>query len=143
MGTPATNEIGVLGVDDQPIFLDVAREVVTATPGFRWVGAADSGAAAVAEVERLEPALVLLDVHMPDMDGFETARRIAERRPDVVVVLVTMDVDPVLARAVETSGAAVLIRKQELGRATLRRLWHTYAGGGGQATADAGSDPGD
>ena len=94
----------------------------------------------MAEVERLDPALVLLDVHMPDMDGFETAQRIAERRPDVVVVLVTMDVDPVLARAVETSGAAVLIRKQELGRATLRRLWRTYAGRGRQPTADAGAD---
>ncbi len=38
----------------------------------------------------------------------------------------------------ETSGAAVLIRKQELGRATLRRLWRTYAGG--QAPADPGAE---
>jgi two-component system invasion response regulator UvrY len=138
MGAPTANEVAVLGVDDQPIFLDVAREVVAATPGFRWVGAADSGAAAVAEVERLDPALVLVDVHMPGMDGFETARQIAERRPDVVVVLVTMDVEPALTRAVESSGAAALIRKQELGRATLRRLWRTYARG--EAPADPGAD---
>ncbi len=124
---PEQDDVPVLGVDDQPIFLDAARAVVSATPGFRWVGAADSGAAAVAEVGRLDPALVLLDVHMPGMNGLETARRIADEHPDVVVVLVSVDVSPALTRAVEPSGAAVLIRKEELGRATLRRLWSTYA----------------
>ena len=122
----AQNEVAVLGVDDQPIFLDVAREVVAATPGFRWVGGARSGEDAVAEVDRLHPGLVLLDVRMPGMDGLETARRIADGHPGVVVVLVSVEEPP--AVAVARSGAAVLVRKQEFGPSVLRRLWSTYAG---------------
>jgi two-component system invasion response regulator UvrY len=124
----------VLGVDDQPIFLDVAREVVAATPGFRWVGGASSGEDAVAEVDRLDPGLVLLDVRMPGMGGLETARRIIDRHPSVVVVLVSVEEPPALA--VAESGAAVLVRKQELGPSVLRRLWSTYAGR--QPPADPG-----
>jgi two-component system invasion response regulator UvrY len=120
-------DVAVLGVDDQPIFLDVAREVVAATPGFRWVGGASSGEAAVAEVDRLDPELVLLDVRMPGMGGLDTARRIADRHPGVVVVLVSVEDSPP-ARAVAASGAAVLVRKQEFGPGVLRRLWSTYAG---------------
>jgi DNA-binding NarL/FixJ family response regulator len=123
-----TADVAVLGVDDQTIFLDVAREVVAATPGFVWVGSATSGEAAVAEVDRLEPSLVLLDVRMPGVNGLQTARRITERHPEVVVVLVSMEAAP--PAAVAASGAAVLVRKQEFGPATLRRLWQTYASTG-------------
>jgi DNA-binding NarL/FixJ family response regulator len=123
-----TADVAVLGVDDQTIFLDVAREVVAATPGFVWVGSVTSGEAAVAEVDRLEPSLVLLDVRMPGVNGLQTARRITERHPEVVVVLVSMEAAP--PAAVAASGAAVLVRKQEFGPATLRRLWQTYASTG-------------
>jgi DNA-binding NarL/FixJ family response regulator len=70
---------------------------------------------------------VLLDVRMPGMDGLETAHRISESHPDVVVVLVSIDESPALAPAVAASGAAVLVRKQEFGPAMLRRLWRTHA----------------
>jgi CheY-like chemotaxis protein len=59
---------------------------------------------------------------MPGMDGIETAQRIRERHPDVVVVLISVDESP----AIESSGAAPLVRKREFGPAMLRRLWRTY-----------------
>jgi two-component system, NarL family, invasion response regulator UvrY len=129
-------EVGVLGVDDQPFFLDVVREVVAATSGFRWLGGATSGEDAIEAVDRLHPALVLLDVRMPDMDGLATARRIHDRHPDVVVVLVSVELSAAAPTAVEESGAAVLVRKQDFGPATLRRLWRKYARGGRQPAAD-------
>jgi two-component system, NarL family, invasion response regulator UvrY len=113
----------VLGVDDQAVFLDVAREVVAATPGFYWVGGTRSGEEALAAVGELEPEFVLLDVRMPGMDGIETARRICDSHPDVVVVLISIEESPALSPAVEASGAAALVRKQELSPALLRRLW--------------------
>jgi two-component system, NarL family, invasion response regulator UvrY len=127
MGGLTSDRVGVLAVDDQPVFLDVAREVVAATPGFHWLGGATCGQDALDAVEKLEPTLVLLDVRMPGMDGIETAQRISERHRDVVVVLVSIDESPALAPAVAASGAATLVRKQEFGPAMLRRLWRTHA----------------
>jgi two-component system invasion response regulator UvrY len=126
MAAPAQDRVGVLAVDDQPIFLDVARDVVAATPGFRWVGGAGSGEEALDAILDLEPELVLMDVRMPGMDGIETAQRVSERHPDVVVVLVSVEESPAIAPAIEASGAAALVRKQEFGPAMLRRLWLAY-----------------
>ena len=126
MGALTQARVGVLAVDDQPVFLAVAREVVDSTPGFRWVGGAGSGEAALDAVEELAPALVLLDVQMPGIDGIETARRISATHPDVVVVLISVDKSVALPPAVEASGAATLVRKQDLGPAMLRALWQTY-----------------
>jgi two-component system invasion response regulator UvrY len=126
MGSPSQDRVGVLGVDDQAVFLEVARDVVAATPGFRWVGGASSGEDALEAVRDLEPEFVLLDLRMPGMDGIETARHICESHPDVVVVLISVEESPAIRPAAEASGAAALIRKQELGPAMLRRLWRTY-----------------
>ena len=116
----------MLVVDDQPIFLDVAREVVAATPGFEWVGGAVSGAEALDAVARLRPALVLLDVNMPGMDGIETARRISEGHPKAVVVLISVEESPAIAPEAKASGAVALVRKQEFGPVMLRRLWEAH-----------------
>jgi DNA-binding NarL/FixJ family response regulator len=126
MTAPAQDRVGVLAVDDQSIFLDAARDVVMATPGFRWVGGARSGEEALAAVGELEPEFVLLDVRMPGMDGIETARRICTRHPDVVVVLISVEESPAITSAIEDSGAAAIVRKREFGPAMLRRLWVTY-----------------
>jgi two-component system invasion response regulator UvrY len=126
MGALAQDRVGVLAVDDQSIFLDVARDVVAATPGFSWVGGATSGEEALDAVRELEPELVLMDVRMPGMDGIETAGHISEQHPDVVVVLISIEESPAIAPEIEASGAAALVPKRELGPAMLRRLWLTY-----------------
>ena len=69
--------IGVLTVDDQPLFRSAAAAVVDATPGFEAVGEASSGEEALQLSSELRPDLVLLDVRMPGMDGIETAQRLA------------------------------------------------------------------
>src|SRR5918996_2026755 len=86
MGAPAADPVGVLAVDDQSIFLDVARDVVVATQGFCWLGGAKSGEDALEAVAKFEPDLVIMDVRMPGMDGIEAAHRICERHASVVVV---------------------------------------------------------
>jgi two-component system, NarL family, invasion response regulator UvrY len=68
--------VGVLAVDDDPGFLEVAREVIRATPGFETVGVAATGEAAVSLAWMLRLQLVLMDVRMPGIGGIEAARRI-------------------------------------------------------------------
>ena len=118
--------VGVLTVDDQQVFLSAAREVIDATPGFTSVGEAKCGADALALIDERRPALVLVDVRMPDMDGIETTRRIKATHPDLVVVLISLDATP---SAAADSGAAELVRKQDFGSRLLRRLWVTHGAG--------------
>jgi len=116
----------VLTVDDQIVFRDAARDVIAATPGFESVGVAASGEEALAEVERLQPELVLLDVRMPGMGGIEAARRITEAHPGIVVVLISIEGSDEVAEDAHASGAAALVRKQEFGPALLRRIWEAH-----------------
>jgi two-component system invasion response regulator UvrY len=122
--------VGVLTVDDSERFLRAAHDLISATPGFRVVGAAASGAECLAAVQRLEPDLVLLDVRMPVMDGIETARRLSAARPRTVIVLVSAEDAVDLPSAARTCGASALVRKQDLRPALLRRLWIVHAPGG-------------
>jgi DNA-binding NarL/FixJ family response regulator len=77
----------VLIVDDHPSFRASARRMLEAS-GYAVVGEAADGAAAIAAAGELEPDLVLLDVQLPDINGFEVATEIAARgavRPEIVL----------------------------------------------------------
>jgi two-component system, NarL family, invasion response regulator UvrY len=117
--------VGVLVVDDQPVFRRVTRAVIDATSGFEPIGDATSGAEALVSADRLHPDLVLMDVHMPDMDGFETAHRLTRAHPESVVVLISLD-DVDVLQSVAWCGAAAFVRKQDLAPRTLRRLWAAH-----------------
>jgi two-component system, NarL family, invasion response regulator UvrY len=114
--------VAVLVVDDQPVFLRAARELIAATPGFDAIGEATSGSAALEMASRLHPDVVLLDVRMPVMDGIETARRLAEVVPDAFVVLISLESSADLA-AVVPHGVHAHVRKQDLSVRTLPALW--------------------
>ena len=118
-------EVGVLTVDDQAVFRDLARLVVQTTPGFRSVGEAASGEEALELIDELNPELVLVDVRMPGMGGIEAARRIGHFRPEAIVVLITIE-DPRDLPSAGDSGATALVRKQDFGPTMLRDLWAKY-----------------
>lgn len=114
----------VLCVDDQAIFRAALHDVIAATPGLTHAGDAASGQAAIVAVEALRPDLVLMDIHMPGLDGFQTARIIAERRRDVVVIL--MSAEPVVPPPsfAARGGMIPVVEKRELCPRTLLDLWH-------------------
>ena len=121
--------VGVVTVDDQAAFQRAARAVIDAAPGFELLGEAASGEDALALVADVDPELVLLDVRMPTMDGFETARRLRSAHPSAVVFLIsTDDVD---AQSCDASGAAAFLLKSEFCQDALRRLWDEHGGAAG------------
>ena len=120
-----TRSVRVLTIDDQALFRRVARDVIDATPGFEPIGEAGSGDEGLRAVEELEPDLVLLDVRMPGMNGIEVARRLAEMRPELAVVLISIEERIDVPSAAQLK-AIPLVRKQEFGPRLLKRLWAEY-----------------
>jgi two-component system invasion response regulator UvrY len=112
--------VGVLSVDDDRGFLEVARAVVQATPGFESVGVAMSGEEAVSLVPVLRPQLVLMDVRMPGIGGIEAARQIGAADGGVAVVL--MSADPLLLACDRLPCGIGVIGKDRLCPAVLRAL---------------------
>src|SRR3954462_6905257 len=90
----ANEQVGVLVVDDQVVFRQVAHEVIDATKDFELLGEAGSGAHALIAVAELGPDAGLVDLRMPGMDGFETATRVPAERPAAVVVLIAVEEAP-------------------------------------------------
>ena len=111
--------VRVLTVDDHATFRQAATALIAATDGFEAVGVARTGQEAVVAAERLAPDLILMDVGLPDIDGYEAARRIARFRPAAMVSVADEAVGDPTARC----GAAAFVRKEDLRPALLRDLW--------------------
>jgi DNA-binding NarL/FixJ family response regulator len=113
----------VLIVDDHPSFRASARAMLEAAEGFDVVGEAADGAAALAAVGTLDPDLVLLDVQLPDMSGFDVCATLEARdgsRPDVVLVS-SRDLDD-FGELVDSSCACGFVPKDELSGELLAAL---------------------
>jgi DNA-binding NarL/FixJ family response regulator len=111
----------VLIVDDHPSFRASARVLLEAE-GFDVVGEAADGYTALTEVGRLTPDVVLLDVQLPDIDGFDVAARLTGTDDAPVVILVSSrdgaDFGPLVSR----SGARGFVPKAELSGARVQEL---------------------
>ena len=115
--------VNVLIVDDHPSFRANARALLEAE-GFAVVGEAADGESALRAVDELSPELVLLDVQLPDLDGFEIARRLTNGGGGggPAVVLVSSRDGSDFGPLVERSGARGFIPKAELSGAALSAL---------------------
>jgi CheY-like chemotaxis protein len=111
----------VLIVDDHSTFRATAR-LLLESEGFDVVGEAENGKAAVAQAAELAPDLILLDVQLPDMDGFEVARRVTCVDGAPTVILVSSRDRGDFGPLVTAAGAVGFVAKAELSGERLRAL---------------------
>ena len=109
----------IIIVDDHPSFRRCAR-VLLEEDGFAVVGEAEDGADALQAIDQLHPDVVLLDVQLPDMDGFAVLERLGPARPQVVLVSSREASD--YNGLIRSSGARGFIAKAELTGAAVRFL---------------------
>jgi DNA-binding NarL/FixJ family response regulator len=120
--------ITVLVVDDQPYFRGVLRKLISASPGFLTIGEATSGEEAITAVATMPPDLVLMDVRLPGIDGFQAAVTLLERDSPPFIVLISgsrIELPPALATRRE---AVVFTPKDELSPRRLLDLWRERGG---------------
>jgi DNA-binding NarL/FixJ family response regulator len=113
--------VRVLVVDDQEAFRMAASAVVAATDGFKVVGTAASGETSLAAVAELQPDLVLMDIHLPGMDGVESTRQIRMQQPGVRVLLLSSFES---YDGAAECGALGYLPKRILSPSSLQGVWH-------------------
>ena len=111
----------MLVVDDDSAFRDLAARVLSAW-GHVVVGEAGTMAEALERAEELRPEAALVDVGLPDGDGFALTRRLTQLPWPVRIVLISADADSAAVRCARRVGARGFVAKDQLTSRTLRQL---------------------
>jgi two-component system, NarL family, response regulator DesR len=119
---PQDSRIRVLIADDDAAFLGSLEQLIDSQPELSVVGVAADGLAAIELAERLHPDAVVLDLHMPLLDGVSAAARLRRDHPSLCLIALTGDAAPELHGAVREAGADEVLLKSELVNGLLERL---------------------
>ena len=111
----------ILIVDDHVQFRATARALLECD-GFEVVGEAPTGAAGLDAARTLQPDVVLLDVRLPDIDGFAMAERLTAGGQGPAVILTSSSDDPLYPERATSSGARGFVAKHDVSGAALNRL---------------------
>ncbi len=112
----------VLVVDDAPDFRRVICELLQHR-GYQIAGEAETAAQAIERTERLRPDAVLLDVHLPDGNGFELAARLTRGHPSLAVLLTSLDFESNFYALADVSGACGFVPKTDLASVQFTLFW--------------------
>lgn len=125
-----TREIDVLIVDDQEAFRAAARTVVAATRGFTVAAEAATGEQAIELTQSVHPAIVLMDINLPGIDGLQATSQIVADQPQVNVLLMSTYLIEDLPADARTCGARAYVHKEDLSPRLLREFADgSYVGG--------------
>jgi DNA-binding NarL/FixJ family response regulator len=114
--------IRVLLADDDRTFLESLRELIDRQPELGVVGLAENGLEAIEQADELEPDAVVIDLHMPLVDGVTAVARLRHDHPSLCVIALTGDGAPKLHEAVMEAGADGVLLKKELVDGLVERL---------------------
>lgn len=104
------NPITVVVADDQGLVRAGFRVILEAEPDISVVGEAADGAEAITLAKRLEPAVALLDIRMPNLDGLAAARAILAETSSEVLMLTTFDSDEYVYAALGAGASGFLLK---------------------------------
>jgi CheY-like chemotaxis protein len=109
--------IKVLLVDDHAMVRQGLRSILSDYPEIEIVGEANDGIEALCSVEQHRPAVVMMDINMPNMDGIEATSRIKERYPHIQIIGLSVNAGSENQEAMQRCGAAILLSKESAAEA--------------------------
>jgi two-component system, NarL family, invasion response regulator UvrY len=115
--------VSVLIVDDHASFRTAANLVFDVLDGFEVVGEATSGEEALDLAASLAPALVIMDIRLPGINGVDATRRLVAANPQTVVLLVSTYDAGDLPLGAASCGALAYVHKEHLDADLVERLW--------------------
>src|SRR4051794_32076342 len=118
----AAGTIRVLLADDDGQFLDALSPLIERQPELAVVGTALDGLAAIELADELSPDAVVIDLHMPRLDGVSAVARLRRDHPNMCVIALTADEHPALHEAVTEAGADAVLLKDEFVDVLMDRL---------------------
>jgi DNA-binding NarL/FixJ family response regulator len=111
---PAEAPVNVVLVDDDRQFVEGLRMMVDEQPTLSVIGVAENGLEAIELVEELAPEAVVIDLHMPLLDGVSAVARMRNDHPGLCLIAMTADQASELHKAVADAGANAVLMKDEL-----------------------------
>jgi DNA-binding NarL/FixJ family response regulator len=109
--------IRVVVADDHPIVRGMVRSALQQHPHFEVCGEAENGADAIEEVKRARPDVVVLNVTMPLVNGFEAAREIKKQIPETAIVILSSHADVHFVAEAKKLGVRTYVSKSKIGQA--------------------------
>jgi NarL family two-component system response regulator LiaR len=116
------DRIKVLVADDDELFVESLRELIDRQPELEVVGEAHNGLEAIDLTDNLDPDAVVIDLHMPLLDGVTAVARLRHDHPNLCLIVLTGDADTQLHDAASEAGADAVLEKSELAHALIDRL---------------------
>jgi len=114
--------VRVLLVDDDPEFLDSLRPLIEHQPALTVAGTAGNGLDAIELADELDPDAVVIDLHMPIVDGVTAVARLRKDHPNLCLIALTGDPATELHDAVTEAGADAVLMKGDLVDSLVQRL---------------------
>ncbi len=105
--------VRIILADDHPLVLEAVRTLLDGQPGLKVIAAATDGQQLLDLTHRLKPDLVILDLQLPGVNGFECLRRIKESDPVIQVIVLSAFGDAQTVRAVVQAGAEGFVLKTD------------------------------
>jgi DNA-binding NarL/FixJ family response regulator len=109
--------IRVVVADDHSVVRGIVRSVLQQHPHFEVVGEAENGAEAIEEVKRARPDVVVLNVSMPQVNGFQAAREIKKQVPETAIVILSSHADRYFVEEAKRVGVRGYVPKSKIGQA--------------------------
>ncbi len=106
------NEIRIVIADDHPIFRSGLRVEIEKVSGLKIIAEAEDGEAALDQIQSLKPEVAILDVKMPQMNGFEVLQAIQAKKLPVAVIILTVHKDERFLNAALDKGAKGYVLKE-------------------------------